>query len=88
MTMNAVGQVTLPNLRDVGGHTTRDGGRVVERQLYRSSALTGLTAADVAALGRLGLRTVFDLRSPAEREAARAMPCGRPSWSVHRAEAQ
>jgi protein-tyrosine phosphatase len=57
----------LPNLRDVGGHRTRDGGRVRTGLVYRSTDLGTLDAAAVAALGRLGIRTVFDLRTAAER---------------------
>jgi protein-tyrosine phosphatase len=58
---------TLPNLRDVGGHATRDGGRVRTGLLFRSTDLSRLDDAGVADLGRLGIRTVFDLRSAAER---------------------
>lgn len=58
---------TVLNLRDVGGHATRDGGRVRQGLLYRSGVLSGLDAADTLALERLGLRTVYDLRSEAER---------------------
>ena len=59
---------SLPNLRDVGGHPTRDGGRVRTGLLFRSTDLGSLDDDGVAALGRLGIRTVFDLRSVAERE--------------------
>lgn len=59
---------TLPNLRDVGGHPTRDGGRVRAGLLFRSTDLSRLDDAGAADLERLGVRTVFDLRSAAERE--------------------
>ncbi len=60
-------QVALPNLRDVGGHPTRDGRRVRTGLVYRSTDLGRLDPAAVAALGRLGIRTVYDLRTAAER---------------------
>jgi protein-tyrosine phosphatase len=55
------------NLRDVGGHATRDGGHVRCGLLFRSGALAELDEPDRAALERLGLRTVYDLRSEPER---------------------
>ncbi len=60
---------TLPNLRDVGGHPTGGGGRVREGLLYRSTDLSRLDPIGATALGRLGLRAVFDLRTVAERDA-------------------
>jgi protein-tyrosine phosphatase len=60
---------TLPNLRDVGGYRTRDGETVRTGVLYRSTELGRLDGDDVAAVAALGLRTVFDLRTDAEREA-------------------
>ncbi len=58
----------LPNLRDVGGHPTRGGGRIRTGLVYRSADLGGVAGADAAALARLGVRTVYDLRTAAERE--------------------
>ncbi len=58
----------LPNFRDVGGHPTADGGRVRTGLVYRSTDLGRLDPSAVAALGRLGIRTVFDLRTAAERD--------------------
>lgn len=60
---------TLPNLRDVGGHPTADGGRVREDLLFRSTDLSRLDGPGAELLGRIGLRTVFDLRTAGEREA-------------------
>lgn len=57
----------LPNLRDVGGHATRDGGRVRTGLLYRSTDLSRIDGTDAAALARLGIRTVYDLRTAGER---------------------
>ncbi len=57
----------LPNLRDVGGHPTRDGGCVRRGLLYRSTDLSRVDGTAAAALGRLGIRTVYDLRTAGER---------------------
>jgi protein-tyrosine phosphatase len=54
------------NFRDLGGYRTA-GGRVVRwGRVYRSGSLAELSEADVAYLGRLGLRLSCDLRSPDE----------------------
>ncbi len=66
----SLGLVSAPNLRDIGGWPTRDGGRVVSGVLYRSTDLSRLTGPDVAALAGLGLRSVYDLRTPGERASA------------------
>jgi len=58
---------SLPNLRDVGGHPTRHGGRVRTGLLFRSTDLARLDDAGAVALARLGIRTVYDLRTEAER---------------------
>ncbi|WP_033287683.1 tyrosine-protein phosphatase [Amycolatopsis jejuensis] len=58
------------NVRDVGGYPTRGGGTVRWQQLFRADALSGMDEAGVAELIRRGLRTVIDLREPAERENA------------------
>ncbi len=59
----------VPNLRDIGGYATADGRRVRTGQLYRSVELNHLAGADLEAFAGLGVRTVFDLRTQAEREA-------------------
>jgi len=59
---------SLPNLRDVGGQRTHGGGRVRTGLLYRSTELSRLEGADEAAFARLGIRSVYDLRTPEERE--------------------
>jgi protein-tyrosine phosphatase len=59
---------SLPNLRDIGGYQT-PGGHVRTGLLYRSVALNNLTDQDAAELERRGIRTVFDLRTVAERTA-------------------
>ncbi len=53
------------NFRDVGGYRAADGS--VRRGLvFRSAHLGGLTDADRAALGKLGVRTIVDLRGVSE----------------------
>ena len=61
-------RVLLPtaNLRDLGGLTTTDGRRVRTGLLFRSGYLCDLARADRMALDSLGLRTIVDLRRPAE----------------------
>ncbi len=64
---------TLPlagavNFRDLGGHRTLDGGRVVRGRAYRADALHRLGAADAPLLDPLGIEIVFDLRSRTELE--------------------
>jgi protein-tyrosine phosphatase len=45
----------VPNLRDLGGWPTRDGGRIRAGLLYRSTELDRLTGADMAAFAALGM---------------------------------
>ncbi|HZL65398.1 MAG TPA: tyrosine-protein phosphatase, partial [Thermoleophilia bacterium] len=61
--------VSVPNLRDLGGWPTRGGGRVRWGLLYRSTELSRLAGADMAAFTALGIRSVYDLRTEAERTA-------------------
>jgi protein-tyrosine phosphatase len=56
-------------LRDIGGYGTISGGTVRAGLLYRSTALDRLAWDDIETLGSLGLRSVFDFRSEAERSA-------------------
>jgi protein-tyrosine phosphatase len=60
----------VPNLRDVGGYKTSDGRRIRVGLLYRSTALDRASDADLSRLRDRRIRTVFDLRTAAEREAA------------------
>jgi len=64
----SLGLTTLPNLRDLGGWPAA-GGRVRRGVLYRSTELHELGGPDVDALVALGLRTIYDLRTVAERDA-------------------
>ena len=68
-----VADVGLVNLRDAGGHQTLGSGLVRHGLLYRSSVPCGLSPTELAGYGRMGLRTIVDLRSPAEREAVPAI---------------
>lgn len=58
------------NIRDLGGWPVANGGHVRFGRVFRSAALTGLTAADAATLAATGLRTVCDLRGGREAEEA------------------
>jgi protein-tyrosine phosphatase len=59
----------VPNLRDLGGWPTRAGGLVRRKLLYRSTELDKLAGTDLAAFAALGIRSVYDLRTEAERAA-------------------
>ena len=56
------------NFRDLGGYSAGDGRTVRWERVYRSDALHELTDADLETLRGLGLRAVYDLRRPIERE--------------------
>lgn len=56
------------NFRDLGGYRTLDGGFVRRGLVYRSGAMTSLTAADQAYLQQFDFQTVVDLRSQEEIE--------------------
>ncbi|HSO30404.1 MAG TPA: tyrosine-protein phosphatase [Candidatus Sulfomarinibacteraceae bacterium] len=57
------------NLRDLGGHATRSGGTIRRGLAYRSADLARLRPdAARAALGQLGIRAVYDLRTGPERQ--------------------
>jgi protein-tyrosine phosphatase len=57
----------LQNFRDLGGYRSVDGRSTRWGLVFRADALHKLTPGDVAAFERLGMGTVFDLRSDEER---------------------
>lgn len=59
---------TVPNLRDLGGWPTPDG-HVRYGLLFRSAEFSNLRGDDAAAFARLGIRSVYDLRTEDERAA-------------------
>jgi protein-tyrosine phosphatase len=56
------------NFRDLGGYQARGGARTRWGRVFRSDALV-LEDSDFDVFASLGLRTVYDLRSDAERES-------------------
>jgi len=62
-------RVAAANLRDLGGPTIADGRRVRAGRLFRSGHLADLSPEERATVDGLGLRTVVDLRRPAEAQA-------------------
>ena len=58
----------VPNLRDLGGWPTRDGGRVRHGLVYRAAEPFTLDDEGRCEFAALGVRTVYDLRSAAECE--------------------
>ncbi len=57
----------VPNFRDLGGHLTRSGGTVRRGLAFRAGELGRLDGPDRRAIARLGIRTVYDLRTEDER---------------------
>lgn len=58
------------NLRDLGGYRTADGRQVRRGLVFRSAALSTLTAADLQVVGGLKLATICDFRGVAESSRA------------------
>jgi len=59
---------TIPNLRDLGGWPTPDG-KVRSGLIYRSAEFANLGGADASAFAKLGISSVYDFRTEAERAA-------------------
>lgn len=57
------------NVRDLGGHSTREGGRTAFRAVVRADSIRLLSDEGWDALVEYGVRTIVDLRSPIELEA-------------------
>jgi protein-tyrosine phosphatase len=68
--LRSLGLVGAPNARDLGGLVSADGRTVRSGLIFRAPALGRLTDADVAALRRLGLTDLLDLRHGSEIEIA------------------
>ncbi len=64
----SLGIASVPNLRDVGGYTTRDGVVVRRGLAYRSNQLDPISPDDMKRLARLGLINDLDLRTAEERK--------------------
>ncbi|WP_157976579.1 tyrosine-protein phosphatase [Parahaliea mediterranea] len=60
--------ITGRNLRDMGGYEASDGRVIRQGVLYRSGNLSGLTSPEQEALAALGIRSICDFRTSAERE--------------------
>lgn len=58
------------NLRELGGFQNQEGKRIRYGLLYRGGAMDRLSLMECEYLYRLGVRTVFDLRSPEETRKA------------------
>ena len=56
------------NVRDLGGHLTRDGGETTYGAIVRADSVRLLTEAGWGALVDYGIRTVLDLRGAHERD--------------------
>jgi protein-tyrosine phosphatase len=54
------------NVRDIGGYRSTCGLEVLRGRLFRGDALSQLSGPDLGRLGRLGLCTVIDFRTPGE----------------------
>jgi protein-tyrosine phosphatase len=66
----SLGLAGAPNARDLGGLPTADGRSVRPGLVFRAPALGRLTDDDIAALGRLGLADLLDLRHGSEIDNA------------------
>jgi len=55
------------NFRDLGGLRTKDGRRISKSRIFRSGRLTGFAPNDFSQITKLGIRSIFDLRSTNER---------------------
>ncbi len=67
------------NFRDIGGYRAADGRCVKWGMVYRSDRLSRLTERDLARLSELGLKQLFDLRTPEEQASQpNRLPDGDP----------
>lgn len=66
---SAIPIASVPNLRDLGGWSIRDDGSTRWGVVYRSTELHELADRDVGVFTDLGITSVYDLRTEAERAA-------------------
>lgn len=59
----------MGNLRDIGGHITRHGGRIRTGLIYRCNELSAIGSSEMENLIALQLKHIYDLRSCDERRA-------------------
>jgi protein-tyrosine phosphatase len=59
---------SVPNLRDLGGWPAQNGGRVRPCLLYRGTELNDLQTEDLKVFANLGIRSIYDFRTEAERD--------------------
>jgi protein-tyrosine phosphatase len=59
----------LLNVRDLGGHSTEDGGETRYGRIVRADSIRRLTEAGWQALLDYGVRTIIDLRTDEERQS-------------------
>lgn len=62
--------VSLDNMRDIGGYETVDGKAIKKHMLVRSMSLNKLTKEDAYKLKDYGIKTIIDLRDPIEIKIA------------------
>ena len=73
----ALGIPPIPNLRDVGGYTTREGAVVARGIAYRSDTFNPMNTSDIRKLELLKLKNDYDLRTTLEaKERPDQMPPG------------
>ena len=64
----SIGLTTVANARQLGGYAAANGMRIRPNKLIRSASLAEMSAEDAAALRKLGINTIIDLRNPREAE--------------------
>ncbi len=59
----------LANFRDVGGRSGYNGEKMGLELVFRSEELSKLSKEDINKIKRLGIKTICDLRTDAERKS-------------------
>ena len=68
-TGRSLGIAKVPNLRDLGGYKTSDGGTITRGLVPRSNQLYEISPGDMEKLAALNLKNAYDLLTVAERKA-------------------